>query len=116
MLRVCECIQNLDGEQSLSQKLVKTREIIGSGFCADRRDDRLTMFDADVPVLWKTIIRCTGYLLKFGAEVLHELFPVDWNAGLFSVAANLPVIIRPRDQPLAVIPNLFPTATQRSLA
>jgi hypothetical protein len=41
-----------------------------------------------------TILRCTGYLLEFGAEVLHELFPVDWNAGLFSLAANLPVVIR----------------------
>ena len=57
MLRVCECIQNLDGEQPLSEKLVETRKIFGSWFGADGRDDRLSMFDADVTILRKTVIR-----------------------------------------------------------
>lgn len=66
------------------------------------------MFYADVTILRETVIGCTGHFLEFGAEVLHELFPVDWNAGLFRVAANFPAVIRPGDQPLVVIPEFVP--------
>lgn len=60
------------------------REVIGSGFGVDGRDNLLTMIYADVMVLRKAIIRWTSHLFEFGAKMLHELFPVDGNARLLA--------------------------------
>src|SRR4051794_16383101 len=103
---VHEGVENLDWLQALLDQGKGVVQPLRVGHRLNGRQDRFTVLEAEITIVWKSLIRCVRPIIQLVTKLRDERLRPGCNAGLLAVAGQLTFDLLLRQELKPVIPEL----------